>query len=255
MSSKRLRISRTESLVYGELAANPQRRLTERLYDLWRSFFVGLDLDAFARAHFAPNTIVVTSWGPMGDLAGFGYINRTELDVRGRRVLVLGGGAFNHLEYHSSAALNLALFWQAARARMSRPTLPTIGISIASNPIIYDTVCNAIAVSAPKAGFEPPPDAVEIAQTIAVRRGAVLDPHDPWVVTTYACPAQPDRIRQSRRYAHRTQAMREFEARVPDWDRGKALLSWVPLSAANIALSMKRLASIDRRQGHSTAAT
>lgn len=126
--------------------------------------------------------------------------------------------------------------------------MPTVGISIASNPIIYDTVCNNIAVSAPRAGFEPPPDAVEIAQTIASRRGAVLDPRDPWVVTTYARPAQADRIRQSRRYAQRTPAIREFEARVPDWDQGKALLSWVPLTTANIAMSMKRLASMNRHQ-------
>jgi hypothetical protein len=246
--TQRLRIQRTESVVFRELAPGPRARLIQRLYDLWSSFFVGSDVDAFARAHFVDDTIVVLALGATGDLAGYGYINPTEVEVRGRRFLALGGGVFNRLEYNNSAALNLALLWHAARLRMARPGLPTVGISLTSTPIAHDIIVRMFATSAPRADFEPPPEALEIAQNVARRRGMVIDPHDPWVVTLNVRPAQPERVRASRRYAQRTPAMLDFEARVPDWDAGRALLTWAPLSADNIARSMARLVVVRRTQ-------
>lgn len=242
--NRRLPIHRNEAVVYGELAPGPQARLTERLYDLWHTFFLGRDAESFARDDLKDDTYLVLGLGRSGDLAGYGYINQTEVDVRGKDYLVLGGGVFNRLEYDNSAAINLALFWRAARVRLMHPRKRMVGISLSTSPIIYDTVERCIAVSAPRVGYEPPPEALEIAHRIAAQRDLSIDPNDPWVIHSDVRPAQPDKILSSRRYAQRTAAMRHFESRAPDWANGQGLLSWAPLDASNIARSIAKLTKV-----------
>lgn len=245
----RLSVERTQCVVMGELAPGPRARLVRQLFDLWGTYFQGLDLETFERLHFVDTTVVGLAHGAGGDLAGFGYFNRTHLDVKGRTYLVLGGGTFNRLEYASLGTLSIALFREVARLRLRHPTVPMVGISVATNPIIYDSVERLLAITAPRVGFEPPPHAIEIAQIIARRRGMILDPVDPWLVKFYARPAQAARIRASRRYAEQTAAIQTFEARVPHWEDGQALLTWAPLSAQNIARSVKRLVAYRRTHG------
>ena len=246
--SQRLPIQHTEAVRMGDLGPGQRARLTSRLFELWHEYFLGPDQAGFERLHLFDTTWVVTTLGPAGDLAGFGYINQTELEVQGRRFLVLGGGVFNRIEYHASAALSLALFRQVCRIRLAHPLANMVGISVSTNPIIYDTVEQQLAVAAPREGFTPPPEALEIAQAIALRRGMIIDPHDPWVVQFYGRPAQAARIRASRRYARQTASIRAYEARVPRWDEGQALLSWVPLNSTNIGRSMTRLVGLRQRQ-------
>lgn len=246
--SRRLPIHRTEAVIYGELAPGPRARLTAGLHALWCDYFVGMNVEQFTRDLFKDDTQIVVGLGKSGDLAAFGYINQTDLRVRDTDYLVLGAGVFTRLEYRDSTAIHLALFWQTARLRLTNPRRKLVGITLTSNPIAYDAADSAIATWAPRPNFEPPPEALEIAHQIATRREMMIDPNDPWVVTSDIRPAQPDKLRSSRRYAQRTSAMQHFEARAPNWPSGQCLLSWAPLDAANITRSIVKLARVQRKK-------
>lgn len=238
---KRIRVRGVERVVMGGLAPGPRARLIDRLFDLWGEYFVGADRDWFD-CSFADDTHVVTTLGPGGDLAGYGYINRVLVDVGGRRHLALGGGFFTRQEYAGTPALMLALFQETLRIRLSYPTLPVTGISIAKHPIIYDRCVRSFATFAPAESSDPPPEALVIAHAYARAHHFPIDPSDPWVIRESIRLRQLDRVLASRAYAKRTPAMQAFERRVPNWTAGDGLLVWAPLSLSNVARTMLRLA-------------
>mgnify|MGYP000949314624 CR=1 FL=1 len=247
--TQRLRTEGVARVVMGELAPGPRQRITDQLYALWHEYFVGIDRDAFAQSHLLDNTHVVMTLGPGGDLAGFGYINRAVIEAGGRKHLMLGGGTFSRVEYAGSGALWLGLVQETARIRLSHPGLPVVGISIATNPLVYDLTARMMATMAPREGFEPPPEALAIAHHVAGLRNFTVDPHDPWIIQWSARTAQVERLLRSKAYARRTPAMQWFESRVPDWTEGRALLVWAPLSADNLARGALRLARYRRTHG------
>ncbi len=238
---KRLKVREVRSVVLGDLAPEPRRQLTERVFELWSEYFLGQDLAGFERSHLFDNTTVVTALGAAGDLAGFSYINRRILEVEGRQVLVLGGGVFNRVEYAGSAALALRSFRAVARLRMQHRRLPCVGVSVATNPLIYDLVTRMFPIFAPRPTESPPTTVLQVVWEIARARNMPIDEGSQWVVQFYGRAAQAARLRASRAYARRTPAMEWFESHAPSWAEGQAVLIWAPLDVANILGAIFRL--------------
>lgn len=242
-------VERVEVVSLGRLAPGPRARLGANLHALWSEYFTGQTLDAFTRAHLFDDTRVILAYGRAGDLAGFSYVNARTLVLGGQPTTVLGGGIFNRVEYASSGAVALRTLPVIAGLRLQQPRRPCVGVTVVTNPVAYDLMCRMVPVVAPRAGAAPPAEALAAVHLIAAARGLPISADDPWVVQFYGRPAQAERLRASRAYARRTEAMAWFEARAPRWAEGQALLAWAPLDAANLGGMFARVLGHQRRHG------
>lgn len=244
--ANRLRVRGVERVVMGDLAGGPRERLIDRLFDLWRGYFLGAERDAFARHWFDEDTHVILTLGLGGDLAGYGYINRMLVDVAGRQHLAMSGGFFTRPEYNGTGTVVAALMRELLRIRLAFPSLPASGVTVATHPIAYDLFERTFAIAAPRQGYDPPPEALVIGHAYARARHLEIHSTDPWMVQLGLRMANTARVLESRAYARRTPAMQLFERRVPRWADGDGLLVWAPLTVSNVTKAMLRATSTSR---------
>ena len=229
----RARVARVECVVLGALAEGPRARLVDRLYGLWAEHFVGIDRETFVRTHLFDHTRVVMAFGAAADLAGFANINPYLLEVGGRRHLVLASGFFNRLDYAGTARLGLRCVWEVLRLRARHPGLVLAGVAIATSPLSYNLPGKLIPRFYPHPDRPAPADVPPLLAELARRRDLRVDPADPFKVRFPVRLGDVDRVRASRTYRAGSRWMSWYEARLPTWTSGDALMMWFPIDVPN----------------------
>ncbi|MCB9701278.1 MAG: hypothetical protein H6711_05260 [Myxococcales bacterium] len=229
----RLPIARVEEVVLGDLPAPARDELERACYELWSEFFAGMDRQRFVATHLFDDTRLGAAYDRAGRLAGFYNFNVLELDVDGERIALLSTGVFIRLEYDAFTALLRRGYRTVLRLRLAHLRSHFIWGAIFTTPVAYHTLVDSFREYYPNP-VRPTPRYIEAAlPQICRRRQLVQDPADPFVVDFSISQRQIDALKASARLQNAGPHAREFTARVPNWEAGKALFVFVPVGPAN----------------------
>ena len=229
----RLPIARVEEVVLGDLPAPARDELERACYELWSEFFAGMDRQRFVATHLFDDTRLGAAYDRAGRLAGFYNFNVLELDVDGERIALLSTGVFIRLEYDAFTALLRRGYRTVLRLRLAHLRSHFIWGAIFTTPVAYHTLVDSFREYYPNP-VRPTPRYIEAAlPQICRRRQLVQDPADPFVVDFSISQRQIDALKASARLQNAGPRAREFTARVPNWEAGKALFVFVPVGPAN----------------------
>lgn len=234
---RRLPIARVEAGRLGDLAPAARARLTEQCYELWSEFFEGMTRERFVETHLFDDTWLGAAYDADGRLAGFYNLNVLDIDAAGERVVVLTSGAFVRLEYDAVPALKRSGILAVLRVRLRHPFARLAWVPVATTPVAYASMGQAIRRFFPHPSLPTPAHVAPALREVCRRRNLVASPGSAFVVDFSIRQRHVDELKRSSRMQREDEYTRYFVARVPDWERGHALLVWIPGDLKNILAS------------------
>ncbi len=242
----RLAVRATSRHAVDEMSRGRRRALIDACYRIYRESSRSLDRAEFGRRFFAPGTRVGLFHGD-GELAGFS--NARVLDVplldvplRDAPQRVFSAGVYFRLRYRGGREAARFGFSEALREKIRQPHLPLAYVCMASNPAVYRLHHQLARRVWPHPDAAAPAGLPAALDALITARGLEPVAGDPWRVRSFVRPDDPGRLRRSRGLRG-CAAARFFEQRNPGWadpNDPTALLLWVPLDPADIAVGLRR---------------
>ncbi len=175
-------------------------------------------------------------YGADDELAGFSSAKIERVSVGARRHAVFSAFVYFRLGYRGGVSAALFGFRQALLFRLREPRTPLAYLTRSSSPAVYRLLASNAPRLYPSPQHSTPAEVEEIVRVLSVRRRYVAVGDNPWVVRSAATPRDASRLRRLENDPH----ARFYTELNPRFAQGQALLTWIPLDAANIIAGVVR---------------
>ncbi len=226
------RIVRREILQSAALGPAQRSALIDRLYDIQCETLCGESRDEFEAGIFGESEVCFALfYGARDELAGFSHAAIERIEHAGRTHAVFCAGVFFRQGYHGGLSAMLFAIRQSLLFKLREPRTPLAYLTRSTTPVAYRLLAMIAPRIYPSPSQETPDEVDALVREVSVRRQYGPHSGNPWVVREHYGPSDPSRMR---RLEH-DPFVRFYTELNPRFAEGEALLTWIPVDAANIA--------------------
>jgi hypothetical protein len=231
------RIVRSEYIQSSSLNPEQRRTLYDRLYEVYSDTVSGLayhDLEALV---FGGECRLALYYGVDDELAGFSFARIERIEYAGRTHAVFCAGVLFRLGYRGGMPASFFGLRQALRFKLREPRTPLAYMTRSSSPAVYRLLASTMPRIYPSCKHETPAEVESLVRTYCAQWSYEPAGENPWIQRSPAMPHNPSRLRLR---AQDPDARFYMEIN-PNWANGEAVLTWIPLTVANITGGFFRL--------------
>jgi hypothetical protein len=230
----------------GGLDPAEREPIVDALYAIFGTYFAGHDRDTFARIALpTPETRFALLYALDGTLGGFASNTIQRLAIDGRVHAAMGGSAFVRPEYRGGPLAGAYTLSEVLRFRLRHPRVPIGFLGAVLGPTTYQRFAQTFERVYPNRRDGFPAEIARIVRPFAEARQLAPEGAPPWVVDLGVTSRRSPSLTGER---GRDPDVRYFCAQNPDYLAGRALLTWIPLDAANLRQAFRSLGG-DLRRG------
>jgi hypothetical protein len=237
-TAKAGRIVRRKILQSSALDPEQRSELIDRLYAIQCETLSGESREEFEAGIFGKGEVCFALfYGKRGELAGFSHAAIERIEHAGRSHAVFCAGVFFRPGYHGGLSAMLFAIRQSLRFKLREPLTPLAYLTRSTTPIAYRLLAMATPRLYPSPSYETPDEVDALVRDISVRRGYGVQHGNPWVVRENYGPSDPSRMSRLEHDPY----VRFYTELNPRYAAGEALLTWIPVDAANIVGGILRV--------------
>ena len=239
---------RRQSVVVDLNAMDEEQRAAfiKDLYQFHRTVFDGVDESAFSKAMLNPHSSLnkVKIWKDVsGQVFAYCAVHRADLQVEGKSTSVFKVEVAVRRDQRGRALSKTFIGLEFLRHFLRRPFHRTYFLSAFVHPASYRMASGSVWKLYPSWKRPTPPELEQLMNTLADKLGYQRNAARPWTRKVGWTPRE-DNAHHAKWEAHPSADIRFFLERNPDYRQGNGLLSIMPFTFSNIAVS----AAIRQRQ-------
>jgi hypothetical protein len=229
-------ISRSQYLRPAALRSAQRSALVDETYAVYREQVGGWTRDEFEAEVINTGQRLVLYYGADDELAGFSSLRIERVFAGGRTRAVMCSFVYFRPGYRGGASAFFFGFRHALLFRLHEPRTPLDYLTRSSSPAVYRLLASTASRVYPSPERTTPSAVEELVRVVSTRRHYVTVGENPWVVRSAAIPrdaARLVRIQDDPRVRYYTEIN-------PRFAEGQALLTLMPVDAANVAGTLLR---------------
>jgi hypothetical protein len=231
------RIVRSEYIQSSSLNPEQRRSLYGQLYEVYSDTVSGLTYQDLERLVFASDGRIALYYGADDELAGFSFARIERIEHEGRSHAVFCAGVLFRLGYRGGIPASFFGLRQALRFKLREPRTPLAYMTRSSSPAVYRLLASTMPQVYPSCKHETPAQVESLVRAYCGRWHYEPVGENAWIQRSPAMPHNPSRLRRLE-----TDPYARFYMELnPNWASGESLLTWIPLTVANIAGGLLRL--------------
>ncbi len=231
------RIVRSEYLQSSSLGPERRHTLYGQLYEVYSDTVSGLTYQDLEELVFASEGHVALYYGAADELAGFSFARIERIEHAGRTHAVFCAGVLFRLGYRGGMPAAFFGLRQALRFKLREPRTPLAYMTRSSSPAVYRLLASTMPRMYPSCKHETPADVESLVRTYCAQWHYEPVSENPWIQRSPAMPHNPSRLRR----LETEPDVRFYMELNPNWANGESVLTWIPLTVANIVGGLFRL--------------
>lgn len=246
------RIARSYVVIPSELSFADRQDLCERLYEIQREVFEGVDYDAFTKYVVdskAERTWILVHLNDSEEVVGYFAWHIFERSLAGKALAVFRAEAGSLRAYRGSSANAPFGIKRALSYMLQNPRKPIYYLGSLVHPSSYSLFANLHREVWPRSGIDTPSSLLALMSALADEFGLTpVDPLDPLVRQVGWKTRDTDGEREYWQRCERP-AARFFIERNPGYGEGHGLLTLAPVSLTLLLGTARQLTSQKLRRG------
>lgn len=212
--------------------------LTDALYDFLAQSYHLADKQEFIRLILQPENEgeLIVLFGLQGDIAGLTRTIKQRLQIGNRQIMIFTALMYFNPLYTIHPTIAVMGLSQAMKYKLDHPQEESVYIALTNTPASYKLVSKLSDSIYPKPEQLLPIQILSLISTLKHTNGWISTSQHPMVINS---PLVPIRGKTPQFYQE-SEALDEFYLKAnPDYMQGNALLTYIPLSLANINYGLK----------------